>query len=134
MTAAQPIHNLIEALSLPPASFAWTASDGSLIGAARGIVVQVLPRKVECMAIMAYDAPKLAQNNALAMLLILTALRPEWEDAGAWLAREMLQSKQSEMRAYAGPNGDQGCCFEYDKQHSRAILTIKRDRCYTTHN
>jgi len=114
-------------LSQPPASFAWSASDGALIGATQGIVVQVLPHKIECMAVMAYDAPALAQNNATLMLLLLTALRPEWGTAGDWLAREMLQAKQSAERSYAGPNANRGCCFEYDKQHSRATLTIKRD-------
>ncbi len=120
------VDRLITALSKPPASFTWSASDGALIGAAQGIVIQVLPHKIECMAVMVYDAPALAQNNAMLMLLMLTALRPEWDDAGKWLSREMLQSKQSELRAYAGPNVEQTCCFEYDKQYSRATLTIKR--------
>lgn len=124
---APRVDQLITALSKPPASFAWTAGDGSLIGAAQGIVVQVLPHKVECQAVMAYDAPKLAQNNAILMLLILTALRSEWEDAGTWLAQQMHQAHKSEMRSYAGPNAEQNCCFEYDKQHSRATLTIRRD-------
>lgn len=120
------VDNLIEALSLPPASFVWTADNEVVIGASPGIVVQVLPHKVECMAIMAYDAPQIAQNNATLMLLILTALRPAWDTAGDWLAREMRQAKQSERRVYAGPNGDQDCIFCYDKQHSRATLTVKR--------
>ena len=121
-----PLDRLITALSAPPASFQWTAGDGSLIGAARGIVVQVLPHKIECMAVMAYDAPALAQNNATLMLLMLVALRPTWDTAADWLAREMRQAKQAEHRVYAGPNGEQGCVFCYDKQHSRATLTIKR--------
>ena len=122
-----PVDRLITALSKPPASFAWSASDGALIGAAQGIVIQVLPHKIECMAVMAYDAPVLAQNNATLMLFALTALRPDWNAAGDWLAQQMKQAAQSVKRAYAGPNADQGCCFEYDKQHSRATLTIKRD-------
>ena len=122
----QPLDRLIIALSAPPASFQWTASDGSLIGAAHGIVVQVLPHKIECQAVMAYDAPVLAQNNATLMLLMLMALRPAWNAAGDWLAREMRQAHLAEKRIYAGPNGDQGCVFCYDKQHSRATLTIKR--------
>ena len=126
-TTTQPIHNLIEALSVPPASFHWTASDRALIGASTGIVVQVLPHKIECMAVMAYDAPALAQNNATLMLLMLVALRPAWDTAADWLAREMRQAKQAELRTYAGPNSEQGCVFCYDKQHSRATLTIKRD-------
>jgi len=60
------------------------------------------------------------------MLFALTALRPDWNAAGDWLAQQMKQAAQSVKRAYAGPNADQGCCFEYDKQHSRATLTIKR--------
>lgn len=111
---------------MPPASFHWTASDRALIGASTGIVVQVLPHKIECQAVMAYDAPRLAQDNATLMLLMLMALRPAWDAAGDWLAREMQQAKQTEHRVYAGPNGEQGCVFCYDKQHSRATLTIKR--------
>ncbi len=127
MTAEQPLDRLIAALSAPPASFQWTAGDGSLIGAAQGIVVQVLPHKIECMAVMAYDAPQLAQNNATLMLLMLVALRPAWDTAADWLAREMRQAKATDRRVYAGPNGDQGCVFCYDKTHSRATLTIKRN-------
>lgn len=126
-TTSSPVDRLITALSKPPASFAWTAGDGSLIGVSHGIVVHVLPHKVECMAVMAYDAPTLAQNNATLMLLILVALRPKWNAAGDWLAQQMRQAKQSTLRAYAGPNAEQNCCFEYDKQHSRATLTIRLD-------
>ena len=121
------IDRLISALSSPPASFQWSAGDRALIGARAGFVVQVLHDKIECMAVMAYDAPQLAQINATLLLLILTALRPDWDAAGDWLAQQMRQAKASALRAYAGPNGEQSCCFEYDKQHSRATLTIKRD-------
>ena len=123
------VERLIDALSAPPASFVWSAGENvrsHLIGIAEGIVLQVLPDKIECAAVMAYDAPVLAQNNATLMLLCLAALRSAWSDAGAWLAREMQQAKQSPFSTYAGPNGEQACCFEYDKRRSRAILTIKR--------
>lgn len=76
---------------------------------------------------MAYDAPALAQNNATLMLLMLMALRPDWNEAGDWLAQQMHQAHWSEMRAYAGPNAEQACVFCYDKSVSRATLTIRRE-------
>lgn len=119
------VDNLIDALSKPPASFRWTAGNDRVIGLRDGFAVDIWPDKVICAAVMAFDRPKLAQNNALLLLLVLTALRPGWKDVDAWLAREMRQAKGA-RGSYAGPNGTQGLVFEYHAKGARVVLTIKR--------
>ena len=122
----QPVDRLIEVLAKPPCNMAWTSESGAIIGARAGLVVTVLPHKVETEAVMAPDAPVLAQTNAGLLLLILTALRADWHDAGDWLAQEMRQAAQSTLRGYAGPNYARNVVFSYDKQLSRATLMIRR--------
>ena len=122
---ANDIDTLIDALSKSPASFTWAAGNDRLIGTRGGFAIDIWPDRVVCAAIMAFDRPKLAQNNAILLLLILTALRPAWKNAGAWLSREMQQAKGT-RGSYAGPNGTQHCIFEYHAKGARAVLTIKR--------
>ena len=119
------IDRLIEALSAPPANFVWSHDHSRLIGTRAGFAVDIWPDKVVCISIMAFDRPKLAQNNAILMLLILTALRPEWDAAGDWLAQQMRQSKHT-RGSYAGPNGEQSLVFEYRAKGAQVLLTIKR--------
>ena len=96
-----------------------------MIGTRAGFAIDVWPDKIVCAGVMAFDRPKLAQNNAILLLLVLTALRPEWKDAGEWLARQMRQAKHT-RGSYAGPNGEQGLVFEYHTKGARSLLTIKR--------
>jgi hypothetical protein len=120
-----PIDRLIEALSKPPASFTWSHDHNRLIGTRAGFAVDIWPDKVVCLSIMAFDRPKLAQNNAILLLLVLTALRPDWNAAGDWLAVQMRQAKRVQG-SYAGPNGEQSIVFEYHAKGAQALLTIKR--------
>jgi hypothetical protein len=121
----QPIDRLIEVLATPPANFQWTASNGAIVGARAGIVITILPHKVEAQAVMAYDAPELARSNAMFFVLILMALR-DWKTADQWLAQQMQRAHQSAYRSYASPHEQQRCCFSYDKLHSRATLMVRR--------
>lgn len=119
----QPVDRLIETLAKPPSNMAWTSDGGAIIGARPGLVVTVRYHKVETEALM---VPNLATTNTGIMLLILSALRSDWNNRSDWLVREMRQAAQSTQRSYAGPNLERRVVFAYDKQLSRATLTIRR--------
>lgn len=122
----EAIDKLIDVLSGPPANVAWSEANGAIVGTRAGLVITVLPHKVETAAVMAPDAPDLASTNANLLLLILTALRDDWQGAGEWLVREMRQAAQSTLNGYAGPNYARKVVFSFDKRNSRATLTIRR--------
>lgn len=112
--------------SQPPASFAWSKSaDGNrVIGASAGAVLDLWPDRVEFAAITPPDQPDLTARNATLMLLLLTALRPEWVTAGDWLTMQLRMATRSQG-VYEGPNYSRRVVFTFDRKASQATLRVR---------
>lgn len=112
-------------LSKPPASFAWsTSEDGTrTIGTSSGIVVDLLPDRVEAVALFPPDAPGQAARNATLMTLILVGCRPDWPHAPAWLAMQMQLARSTFTTEV--PNITQRVRFRWTRKESRASLIIR---------
>lgn len=113
--------------SKPPASFSWSQSEDGrrTIGASTGCVLDLWPDRAEMVATFPPDNAALAQRNSTLMLLLLTAMRPEWQSAGNWLAVQMRQAARSKVGQVDVPNVTRQVQFKYSRQHSRATLVVR---------
>ena len=114
-------------LSQPPASFAWSQSeDGSrTIGTCPGCGVDIWPDRVAVAALMPSDDAALVDRNSVLLLLILSALRPDWITAGDWLKTQMGMAARSKEGVYEGPNYSRGVTFGWSRKTSTATLKVK---------
>ncbi len=112
-------------LSMPPASFSWSRSeDGTrTIGTSAGIVVDLLPDRVEVVATFPPDNARLAARNGQLMTLVLVGCRPDWTHAPAWLAMQMRLTRT----AFAAdtPHRAERVTFAWMRKESRASLVIE---------
>jgi hypothetical protein len=113
--------------SKPPASFTWSQSeDGQrIIGASEGCVLDLWPDRAEMAATFPPDDEQLAQRNGTLMTLLLTAMRPEWQGSGDWLAVQMRLAARSKNGQANVINTSRQVRFRYDRQHSRAMLVVR---------
>jgi len=116
----------IDLLSQPPASFAWsTSADGQrTIGTATGAIVDIWPSHVEVALLFPPDDPALAAHNGALLLLIVTALRPEWNGAGKWLSMQLRMSQgraTHEDTQYIGR-----ATFRWSAAESRVTVRLPR--------
>lgn len=111
----------------PPASFEWSQSDDGrrTIGASPGCVLDLWPDRAEMVATFPPDDAAQAQRNGVLMVLLLTALRPDWSSAGDWLAVQMRHAGRSKYGQADVPNVSRQVRFRYDRQHSRATLVVR---------
>lgn len=113
-------------LSQPPASFAWSQSEDGrrTIGTCPGCGVDIWSDRVEVAALMPSDQVELTERNSVLLLLILTALRPDWATAGDWLTTQMgMAAKASGV--YEGPNYSRQVTFGWSRKTSTATLKVK---------
>lgn len=116
---------LVELLSKPPASFAWsTSADGSrTIGTAEGFAIDLWSDRVEVAALFPPDAAELAARNSTLMQLIVLFLRPDWNSAASWLAQAMRMAARGHREQI---NVSRRVRFVWDAAQSRATLRIQR--------
>ena len=69
------------------------------------------------------DAP-LVERNSVLLLLILTALRPDWPTAGDWLKTQMGMAARSRNTVYEGPNYSRQVTFGWSRKTSTATLKV----------
>ena len=114
-------------LSQPPASFAWSQSEdgGRTIGTCPGCGVDIWSDRVEVAALMPSDQVELTERNSVLLLLILTALRPDWATAGDWLQTQMGMAARAKEGVYEGPNYSRQVTFGWSRKTSTATLKVK---------
>lgn len=115
-------------LSQPPASFAWSSSeDGQrTIGTCPGCGVDIWADRVSVAALMPNDNPELVERNSVLLLLILTALRPDWVTAGDWLKSQMGMAARSKEAVYEGTNYSRRVTFGWSRKTSAATLKVAK--------
>jgi hypothetical protein len=116
-------------LSRPPASFAWSQSEDGVrtIGTCPGCGVDIWPDRVSVAALMPNDDAALVERNSVLLLLILTALRPDWATAGDWLTTQMGMAARNKRDVYEGTNYSRRVVFGWSKRTGTATLKVKRD-------
>jgi len=118
--------NLQTLLAQPPASFVWSSSEDGrrTIGTTVGCVCDIWEDHIELAAIFPNDDLALARRNGTLMLLVLCALRPEWDRAADWLKLQLGLAKKAKV-AHEGTHYGQRVTFTFMRQNSRASLKVK---------
>jgi hypothetical protein len=119
------MQKLVDLFSQAPASLSWSLSeDGTRrIGTSEGFIL-TLGATIEAAAIFPPDREDIAARNGTLLLLLLTALRPDWQTAGDWLAQQMRLARGSKHLTFEGPNYSRRVTFVWDRRHSRATLKV----------
>lgn len=123
--------DLIELFSREPAALAWsTSEDGQrTIGTSAGFAL-TLGETIEAAGVFPHDQPELAARNGSLLHLLLVAMRPDWQTASAWLEQQMrlaARHQPTEQRPrYHEHNYSRRVIFSWDRQHSRAALTVQQ--------
>lgn len=122
----QLTRQFVELLSQPPASFVWSSSEDGrrTIGTSQGAICDIWADHIELAAIFPPDDLALAGRNGTLMLLVLCALRPEWERAGDWLKLQLGLAAKAKV-AHEGTHYGQRVTFSYMRGSSRAALKVK---------
>lgn len=115
-------------LSQPPASFAWSRSEDGrrTVGTCPGCGVDIWEDHVSVAALMPNDNAELVERNSVLLLLILTALRPDWATAGDWLSTQMGMAARSKEAVYEGPNYSRRVTFGWSRKTSTATLKVMK--------
>lgn len=123
------MQKLLDLFSKPPAGLVWSQSaDGQRwVGTSEGFVLDIWPDKVIATCLMPPDRADLAARNGTLLQLLLVALRPDWQTASTWLAQQMRLAACFKQPRYDTTNITRGVGFVWDRQHSRATLTVKVD-------
>lgn len=119
------IQQFVDLLTQPPASFVWSQGEGRTIGTAPGAIVDIWPAHVEAALLFPPDDAALVVHNATLLLLILTALRPDWAGAAMWLKTQMGMAARAKLR-HEGAQYGRGVWCTWERQHSRALLRVTR--------
>jgi hypothetical protein len=111
-----------------PASFDFSrATDGSrIIGTSEGVALDIWFDHVVLVAIFPPDRTDIAARNGVLMLLLIAALRKDWNTAEPWLSYHIKAAAKSKKIIYEALNYSRGVTFRYDKQNSRATLSVSR--------
>lgn len=119
---------LITLLTKPPASFVWATKEGRTIGTSEGFILDFWPDRVEAAAIFAPNDTRMAARNSMLFLLILSALRPDWNSISDWLTIQMRLGARytptDDEPLFQADNGTRRVRFTWDQLHSRATLTV----------
>ncbi len=112
---------LQELFSKAPASFQWSQSeDGTrAIGVSAGAVLDLLPDQAQLALTFPPDEPELAARNGTLALLLLTALRPDWDGASRWLADVMRRREREAVSA------SRQLRWTWSPRESRATLKVR---------
>ena len=124
------IHALQALFSTPPASFVWATKEGRAIGASDGFLMDLWPDRIEAAALFTPNRAQLAQRNATLFLLLLMAMRPQWQNAHGWFAEALGLAKNyrpTETHPYFDlTNTEHRVRFTWDARASRATLRVEQ--------